>query len=947
MKPIKLILSAFGPYATTMPQIDFEQFEDRGLFLICGDTGAGKTTIFDAISFALYGTTSGSYRDTKNLRSEYASDETESYVDFYFSHQSVKYHVKRYPAYERKKLRGEGMISEKEKAILYTEGKAPVEGVIQVNNAIRELLHIDNDQFKQISMIAQGEFWKLLNAKTEERTQILRTIFMTGAYKNIEFRLKDRMDEYYKQKVAYESSIIQYFNDVETGTDDEEIAEEYEELRSRATGSKSAWNAGEFLKVIEAVINSDKERYKVIYKELQKEEKELERNKNTLAVAESNNRAIERYEDLKKEKEALEAKKADIDALDIRLKKNKTATHEVYPHYMGWIEKQKEVAEVKKIISQKKISRESCEEKVKQADAKLKAAQEELKKRIELLQEKKNKLKDSPKMLERVKAEDEKTDALLRDILSITEDKLPLRKKKQDELSALQKRFKTAFAEYEKACIECLNAEKIMNANRAGLLAAGLVEGKECPVCGSIHHPRPAGLSESVILEDEFKKLQEKQERLTEEKNRCNLDAEKAKTSLEEFEEQIKRDALDCLENSLIKNDSIISDFDEITKSIAQASEIIKDKKKENTKALTAVKKDCDLLSETENELDRALREDFKKEIGEKNDADKELTSLIAETGTLEDNLKTLVSEEEKRLEKLNEKLKEHRFTSTEDMLENVVSENDIAKIEKQIADHKNAVSVNLAQLLHAESEATGKTLIDVVELKRVCDEQSKRTDAARASCNDVLNRIKNNTDRAESIGSQIGAFEESLHQFDLCKRLYELVRGTTKNGKITLEQYIQAAGFDGIISAANRRLLPMSEGQYELFRQEDSLGKKSNNFLDLEVLDNHTGHRRPVCNLSGGESFKASLSLALGLSDTVSSNLGGVQMDALFIDEGFGTLDKRSIDNAMDILINLSGTNKLVGVISHREELIENIPQQIRVTKTKDGSFISTDRGL
>ena len=228
MKPIKLILSAFGPYATTMPQIDFEQFEDRGLFLICGDTGAGKTTIFDAISFALYGTTSGSYRDTKNLRSEYASDKTESFVDFYFSHQSVRYHVKRSPAYERRKLRGEGMISEKEKAILYTEGKTPIEGVTQVNNAIKELLHIDNDQFKQIAMIAQGEFWKLLNAKTEERTQILRTIFMTGAYKNIEFRLKDRMDENYKQKVTYESSIIQYFNDVEIRNDDEKTTEEYD-----------------------------------------------------------------------------------------------------------------------------------------------------------------------------------------------------------------------------------------------------------------------------------------------------------------------------------------------------------------------------------------------------------------------------------------------------------------------------------------------------------------------------------------------------------------------------------------------------------------------------------------------------------------------------------------------------------------------------------------------
>ena len=176
---------------------------------------------------------------------------------------------------------------------------------------------------------------------------------------------------------------------------------------------------------------------------------------------------------------------------------------------------------------------------------------------------------------------------------------------------------------------------------------------------------------------------------------------------------------------------------------------------------------------------------------------------------------------------------------------------------------------------------------------------------------------------------------------------MYKLVKGNTGNGKITLEQYIQAAGFDGIIAAANRRLLPMSDGQYELYRQEDSVGKKSNTFLDLEVLDNYTGHRRPVGNLSGGESFKASLSLALGLSDTVSTNLGGVQMDAIFIDEGFGTLDKKSIDSAMDILINLSGANKIVGVISHREELIENIPQQIRVKKTKDGSQITIDSGI
>ena len=203
----------------------------------------------------------------------------------------------------------------------------------------------------------------------------------------------------------------------------------------------------------------------------------------------------------------------------------------------------------------------------------------------------------------------------------------------------------------------------------------------------------------------------------------------------------------------------------------------------------------------------------------------------------------------------------------------------------------------------------------------------------------DIERRIINNSNILTRIEEKSGELSKSRREYTVCQRLYNLVKGNTGNGKITLEQYIQATGFDTIIRAANRRLLPMSEGQYELYRQEDSLGKRSNTFLDLEVLDNYTGHRRPVGNLSGGESFKASLSLALGLSDTVSSNVGGVQMDALFIDEGFGTLDRKSIDSAMEVLLNLTGANKLVGVISHREELIDNIPQQIKVRKTKHGS--------
>ena len=267
MRPIKIVISAFGPYAETMPAIDFEQFEEQGLFLVAGDTGAGKTTIFDAICFALYGTTSGTYRDTKNLRSEYAKDSVESHVDFYFTHQGKQYHVWRRPAYERKKLRGTGTVSEKEKAVLYEEEKVPVEGLSNVNNAVIELLGINEKQFKQIAMIAQGEFWALLNAKTDERTEILRTIFMTNAYKAIEFRLKDRMDESCRKKTAAENSIVQYFGDV-TADEKDELAAELRDLQGRAARAGSAFEVEEMLQLIGEILRADRERFETLGEEI-------------------------------------------------------------------------------------------------------------------------------------------------------------------------------------------------------------------------------------------------------------------------------------------------------------------------------------------------------------------------------------------------------------------------------------------------------------------------------------------------------------------------------------------------------------------------------------------------------------------------------------------------------------------------------------------------------
>lgn len=1061
MKPIKLIISAFGPYAGEMPEINFEQFENKGLFLISGDTGAGKTTIFDAICFALYGTTSGMYRDTKNLRSEYAKENVSSFVDFYFSHQGREYHVWRQPSYERRKQKGgDGFITEKEKAVLYIEGESPIEGLTQVNNAVKELLHIDEKQFKQIAMIAQGEFWDLLNTKTERRTEILRTIFMTNGYKNIEYKLKDRMDSNNGKRINAENSIVQYFDDVKSDEEDE-LSDELAELQVRAKRSGSAWNLDELLGILKTIIDSDQKREKVIKDKLSKAEEELNKNKEALATAETNNKFLERLAILEKEQVTLNEQKKEIDELEATLNRQKAATHEVKPSHVAWNKKAGEITATEKQISQKNdektVAKEQVEaankewtnaerrkpdleelkkvinkimeeetkyqerdaltkklaeleegkRKISEDENRLNASEKELKEQIKALKQIVADLKEKPSELLKLCAEGKELAKLDSDIKGILESQMDERAKRQKVLVSKQKKFKQSFEAYEKANAERIQAEKMIESSRAGILAEGLKEGEKCPVCGSVHHPELAKLTESFVTEEEFKALKEQEDTLQGVKSTDYTEAEKAKTALEDYEEHMRIAIIDCLDNSILDMESDGKNLDELIVVLKSANDAVADKIKENTRLQNSMKQDCKMLEKSEKDLEEASgvkmekleadkenlslrkndteaaiteskatlktlkelsyadwkeaskeKEKAQKQIKEINDcieaateakmqAEKKLTTIEAATKTLEESLKVQKDDEKALKTVLDNKLTSQKFETVEEMLGFVVSEDDISQTESEINRYKQAVSTNQTQLMQAKADAEGKTMVDIATLRAVCDEQTIRVNDIRKTENTVLNRIANNTDKQKNIIAQRDDLEKSRKEYTICKRLYELVRGTTGSGKITLEQYIQAAGFDGIIAAANRRLQPMSDGQYELYRQEDSLGKRSNNFLDLEVLDNYTGHRRPVGNLSGGESFKASLSLALGLSDTVSSNLGGVQMDALFVDEGFGTLDRRSIDSAMDILINLSGTNKLVGVISHREELIENIPQQIRVKKTKDGSQIEIDMGV
>ena len=1060
MKPDKLILSAFGPYAGKV-EIDFSIFDEKGLFLISGDTGSGKTTLFDAICFACYGKASSDRRDTKSLRSEYAKDSTESFVDFYFTHQGKNYHVYRTPQYERRKLRGEGTVSVKESATLYRDSEPPIEGIREVSAAIEQLLHINLNQFKQIAMIAQGEFWDLLNAKTDERTAILRTIFMTDGYKNIEYKLKDRMDGAFGEFKDAEKSIIQFFQGA-SADENSEQNETLEELKTRADRSASAWNISEMLTCLEALEAEDRMLEKGVEQELKDAERAQKALQKELNLAKTNNGFVERLTNLEAKKAELDKKKTEIAEKEMELEKQLLAVNKVKPAYDNWknqaeaiatakeektrTEKALSVSEdaLKTAIEQLKESRKrekdkeelvvrveqitkdekkyseresviskieeliETSKKIKAEEIKLRDEEKTLKDEITTLKKTITELKNKPAEHEKMAAEITAFRNLIAKVKEVIDRQIPEYNKKDKALRKRQEAAAKSVKAYEEAQKKRCEAETILDGCRAGILAELLKDGEACPVCGSKTHPAPAKLPKKSITEAEFEELKENEEEARADKEKTVSEAESAKTALETYGDSLRTNILDCLENDIYgANDVDGLDLPELMDRLetekADLDRTLQSKEKEekqlqaDVKALETANSNLESAQgERTGKLDemksknaedrqqnaadlagavatrdglsslqygswakaseaRSLAKAAVKEIEDainaatkaKDDAANNEASLKAKLEEQESNLKKMQTEEEKYKEKFEKLLESNKFSDEQEFLGFVVDEEIISDSQEEIKEYHEEVKSTDDQLKTAKEDAKGKKLVDITELSEQAASKDEEVKVIRSRQNVIKNRREKNAEVAGNISNQRAGYEKAREAHAVCTRLYKLVKGDTGTGKITLEQYIQASGFDGIIVAANRRLIPMSEGQYELYRQEDSLGKKSNTFLDLEVLDNFTGHRRPVGNLSGGESFKASLSLALGLSDTVSSNLGGVQMDALFIDEGFGTLDKRSNDTVMETLINLSGSNKLVGVISHREEFIENIPQQIKVSKGKEGSKVTIETGL
>lgn len=1081
MKPTKLVMQAFGAYAE-QTEIDFTQFEEKGLFLICGDTGAGKTTIFDAISYALYGEASGSYRDTKNLKSEYVDKKVESFVDFYFTHQGKDYHVCRKPSFKYTNRNGKP-DEQAEKVIFYQpdgttlEGAKNVDGTKEKPGAIPQLLNMDAGQFMQVAMIAQGEFWKLLNAKTNERTEILRTIFQTDAYKKLELKLKNRMDVSFAARKEREQSISQSFREVKvepaeisegiSGILTEDLAEDSEEqprsvvqricdLQEKLQDSKSVWNIEEMLTLLQAIIGEDTEKAKQKETVLVQAEEELQKLQGTLVSAKDNNAILERYARTKEEREVLESQKGLFEERRIQLDRTKQATYKVKPEYDAWSAKEHEWERTKQLITDGAQTLADCQTRAGMADAKVKetealrpeaeqcqkivdkvreeeprykeremlqhelgqiqlqlatqeqqeaalvTAEQMLQKRIGELQEQQAVWKEEPQQLAQAQAAHDKLLDSQKKTESIAKNLIPAWRRKQQELEEAQREYRKNQDAYESAKEAFTHADRLYRANLVGILASDLAEGDPCPVCGATHHEKLATLVEASVTAEQCKELKAVEEKKLDAFNQATASASSLRAVVQAKELQLKEQIRGCMTPAFIGG---VEALEELLVIFERQRAKLVDAVAQSREQMDTLQQNCEKLREVEAMLARAqgtemarLAEQRKSLVEErqsliakqaasqatlaalqtlsypdweaamqagnhalarvteiqtaldtaakeKKSADEAVARVQASIATQKQALEQQKSDAQMLKQRLNEKLTACQFASVEEMQAQVATDAEIHAEETKLADYDKKVTEVAARLsqLEQEQDARHRTLVDLEQLQQEHTSKRVQVETLRTALQAITFRIQNNCEKQQNIRAQQVAYEKAKKENDTSYRLYTLVSGQTRNGKITFEQYIQAAGFDSILQAANRHLLPMSDNQFQLYRQTNAVGKQTNTFLDLEVLDISTGKRRPVGNLSGGESFKASLSLALGLSNTIAENRGGIQMDALFVDEGFGTLDSKSLEETKDALLSMSGENKLVGIISHRDELMD-IPQKLRVTKGRGGSRIQME---
>lgn len=895
MKPLNLKMSAFGPYKNEV-EINFKKLGTNNIFLITGDTGAGKTTIFDAISYALFNEVSGSNRPITSLRSKFATIE-DTYVELEFEHKGKEYKIRRVPEYERTKKTGEGTTKNIADAYLEYEDKI-ITGVKNVNDKIIELIGINAKQFKQISMLAQGEFIKILFAESKDRTEIFRKIFETNIYEQISTNLSILSTET-KKDVDRLKTIFQ------TNTSNIRWIEKPVAIDLIDLKKITKLDIDEILNLIEKEIQTNKEKVKEEEKENEKLKKEIEKLREKIKKIEEQNEKVKKYKQYLEENKELKEKAKEIKEKEANIEISQSILQKVMPRQQIVNEKQKE-------LKNNMNKRQVLEKEIKDGEI---IEQENKNKIIKL-----NELKEILEGYKNIKEKSKNIEDMFLLITQIEKDQ-----KNKEKYVKQYEELNNQYIEMDKQYKE--EEDKFFR-EQAGIIAQRLEKGKPCPVCGSIEHPNKAIKNDDVLSEEELKKLEEEKNKLENKRNTIKNETISLNAKIEATIKMIPESN---------KQDFNLQDFEKQINETKDKQELEIQNLKESFENI------CLVLTKKKENIDKINFDETKqiieKQINEQN-------NKLLENRVKLKECNALIETQEKSLELAQQEylnaIKELGFKDEKNYKEKTLKEADIEKIKQEIEQYKEKVTTIKTRLEDVKKELKEKEIVDVTQDIEQLEQSSQKQKEAEKQINNKKASISFNKDTNKKLKETAIELIYKMDKMAKIEELAKIANGTAnRKTKITFEQYVQATYFDMVISEANKRLLSMTDNRYLLIRKKkaDKISEKIG--LDLNVIDNYNGQERDVKSLSGGESFKAALSLALGLSDVIQSYSGGVLVDTLFIDEGFGTLDAESREQAINTLVNLAGSNKLIGIISHVEELQERIDKKIIVEKGQDGSNI------
>ena len=926
MRPIKLVLSAFGPYASKV-ELDLSKLGENGVYLITGDTGAGKTTIFDAITFALFGKPSGDIRDVKTLRSEYVNEEIETYVELDFIYHDEEYHIYRRPEYTYTHVQKNGEVKQRSKAtdayLILPNGDRIVKPT-EVTKWVEQLLGMKRDQFRQIVMIAQGSFLEILNADTKERGRLFEKVFMTSKYSV----LMDRLNQ-----MAKESSIA--LNDAKLRLQqiisDIRVPEILQEQYEQTLETFAMNDIQPVYDLLDNIIIGAKKGIENLQKQKEQVQKQLRKSRKEETEKTKQLQDLLSLEKLLKEKPVKEEKanryterlKTDGEKYRIQidaLKKEQAQIEHELPEYAGLTKLTAKLAEIKKQGSSvlKDLETKTSLKKRLDEDITLKQKEAQI-------------LTDSELSLNKLFIKEEEIEKKIsafyhasmiqsnyQNAVDNLKEKTQFLQESTDRKAMLQKQYDDAQLSYF--------------ANQAGLLASRLIKGEPCPVCGSIEHPRPASYSDQLVTQEEINQYKKKADQV-------------------EKEYQVASKA--CVDANL-KRSTLQNELELVLKSVTEQTIPLGNVKTFIDEHTTQLKKDQKEISTRIKQLQQQSKryQELLKMIPK---LQQKLTALAEEVSQSEITQAKLSVEHEqiqKQVQETTAKLKYSSETEAKNRVDILAKQ--ILEYQQQIDQLANESKLAMDELVYVSAQIDMlkekvESSIDEIPLQKnqlgllqaEIENLQVQQEEILKSIHDTQMYESDAQDTKKKIKSESDAYQTKLSRYSSLRELADVAMGNGRSSKekITLQEYVQIAYLDRMIHKANERYLSMSNQQYQLVRSASTKDKRSHEALDLDVIDFSNGSIRPVSSLSGGESFIASLALALGMSDEIQSQAGGIQIDTMFIDEGFGTLDRDSLNNAIQTLMKLSGENRLVGIISHVKELKERIHKGIIVTKDLHGS--------